>query len=447
MSDTTVLDQLGEVRDTLQTLKTDLAALCEGRKAADMSDEDVAQAERYMEQIDFYQRREQALSKYESYGSGEQSQPRGRVSEPVERPDVSRSQALSYRRDPKCGFDDFGDFARAAINASGPRGGAMDKRLAQMAPTTYSNETSGPEGGYVVPPEFSSRVMEYVGDQNSLFARCDKTPVNSALAWPKDEDSPWSTSGPQAYWEAEGSQGTQSRVNLSQSGMKLCKLFVLCPVTDELLEDAPQLGAYLNSVISRRLRWKVDFAILQGTGVGMPLGILNSPCLKTVAKEGSQTADTINSTNILKMWSAMYGDFRGNGTWVYNQDTETQLMGMVVAGTSSDVPVFLPGGPYGSNFAGAPYSTLMGRPAVAHQACETLGDHGDIVFCDFSQYLIGYKTMGPNFATSMHLYFDYGMQAIRATWRLCGMPKWSTTIAARDGSATYSPFVSLAARA
>ena len=128
-----------------------------------------------------------------------------------------------------------------------------------------------------------------------------------------------------------------------------------------------------------------------------------------------------------------------------NQDIEPQLFKMVVAGTSSDIPVWLPPG-QNNSLANAPNGTLMGRPILPHQACETLGDHGDILFCDMSQYLIGYKTAGPNFSTSIHLYFDQGLTAVRATWRLTGMPKWSTTIAARDGSATYSPFVSLAER-
>ena len=147
------------------------------------------------------------------------------------------------------------------------------------------------------------------------------------------------------------------------------------------------------------------------------------------------------------MWAACWGEFRGNATWLLNQDVEPQLFAMVVAGSSSDVPVWLPAGSPMSNLANAPNGTLLGRPIVPHQACETLGDHGDILLCDLRQYIIGYKTAGPQFASSIHLYFDYGMTAVRATWRLAGMPKGSTTIAARDGSATYSPFVSLAERA
>lgn len=434
-------DRLAQLRANLDKLQTEAKQIAEGRKAADMSAEDIARLEEIDSQADYTRGQIQARERLERLTAD----PSAGAGATGRRSAANPTGAPTAPRDPRCGFLHFGEFAQAVAMAGRPQA-QIDQRLATMAPTTYSSEGIGADGGYTVPPEFSSQIMSYIGDQGSIFALCDKTPVNNHLNWPVDEESPWSTSGPQAYWEGEGDQYTQSKLKLRTAGMRLNKLVALCPVTDELLEDGPQLAAYLSSVISRKLRWKVDFAVLQGTGAGMPLGVINAPCLKSVAKEGSQTADTVNSTNVLKMYSALWGDFRGSAVWLYNQDVETQLFKMVVAGASSDIPVWLPPG-QNNSLANAPNGTLMGRPILPHQACETLGDHGDIVFCDFSQYIIGYKSAGPTFASSIHLYFDYGMTAVRATWRLAGMPKWSTTIAARDGSATYSPFVSLAERA
>lgn len=434
-------DRLAQLRADVERLTDEARAIAEDRKAVDMSADDIARLEEIESLVTHSREQIDGLMRIERLTTGGAPDP-----EPQRRTAAASSAAPARSIDPRAGFMNFGDFAQSVAMGARPQA-QVDPRLAQMAPTTYSVEDVGADGGYLVPPEFSTKVMEYVGSAGSIYSMCDKTPVNHQLNWPVDEESPWSTSGPQAYWEGEADQYAESKLKLRTAGMKLNKLVALCPVTDELLADAPQLSAYLTSVISKKLRWKVDFAIVQGTGAGMPLGILNAPALKSVAKESGQTADTVNSTNILKMYNALYGDFRGGAAWIHNQDVETQLLTMVMAGSSSDVPVFLPSGPQGSSFAGSPYTSIMGRPAIPHQACDELGDHGDILLCDFSQYIIGQKTAGPQFASSIHLYFDYGLTAVRATWRVAGMPKWSTTIAARDGSATYSPFVSLAERA
>ncbi|MFA6046829.1 MAG: phage major capsid protein [Phycisphaerales bacterium] len=434
-------DRLAQLRADIDRLRGEARAMSEGRQAVDMSADEIARLEEIESEVTFRQEQVQARERIERLTSDAQGgSPPGRRTAPAGAGDGGRG----FPRDPRAGFSHFGDFAQSVAMA-GRRDAGLDQRLASMAPTSFSSEGAGADGGYLIPPEFSSQIMRYIGEQGSLFNLVSKTPVNNHLNWPVDQESPWSTSGPQAYWEGEGDQYTQSKLKIRTAGMRLNKLVALCPVTDELLEDAAQLATYLESVIAAKMRWKVDFAILQGTGAGMPLGILKAPALKTVAEESGQTNDTVNSTNILKMYSALWGDFRGSAVWVMNQDVEPQLPKMVVAGSSSDIPVWLPPG-QNNSLANAPNGTLMGRPIIPHQACETLGDAGDISFIDFSQYIIGYKTAGPQMAYSIHLYFDYGMTAVRATWRLAGMPKWSTTIAARDGSATYSPFVTLGER-
>ena len=441
-------DQLATLRGQVDTMRARVQELLEGRQAVDMTDEEVAELEQIDQDIDYRQARiqvlERGVARLAGAGGDGGGAGGGRRTDPNPAPG---RQAFAWGRDPRAGFDNFGEFARVASLAQRPGSPQTDERLARMAPTTWANTGSGPDGGFLIPPEFSGQVMEYVGAQGSLFDLCEKTPVNHALAWPVDEDAPWSTNGPTAYWEGEGKQITQSKINLGQSGMNLAKLTCICPVTDELMADAAQLGAYLFATIGKKLRWKVDFGVLQGTGAGQMKGLLASNALKNVAKESGQTAATINSTNISKMYSACYGDFRGRATWVFNQDCETELLKMVVAGTSSDTPVYLPSGPQGSSYAGAPFGSILGRPSIPHQACETLGTKGDILLSDFSQYLIGYKTLGPNLSTSMHLWFDYDLTAVKAVWRLMGMPRWSKTISARTGSATYSPYVSLAVRA
>lgn len=345
------------------------------------------------------------------------------------------------------GFPTAGHFAVAVRDAARPGGGTIDPRLVQNAPSTISTEGTGADGGFAVPPQFKASIWQKCTGEDSLLPRCDENPTPSnTIIVPGDEGAPWDTSsGVRAYWEHEASQLTQSKVDLKQKTIRLNKLTALVPVSDELMEDAPGLDAYLRRKTGTIFDFKLNLGIVQGTGAGEPLGILNSASLVSVEKETGQTADTIVAENIMKMWSRMYGPCRRNAVWLINQDIEPQLFSMQfrvpnAAGTDwvGGTPVYQP-----ASMASAPHATLMGRPVILSQACETLGDKGDVILVDLKQYMAAVKTGGIRTDVSMHLWFDYDVLAYRFILRVAGQPWWASAISARDGSNTYSWAVTL----
>lgn len=347
------------------------------------------------------------------------------------------------------GFQTLGHFAMSVKSAS-HRGGTVDPRLERLAPTTTGNEGSGADGGFMVPPDFRNVIMEKVLGGDSLISRCDQVTVQgNSFTCPTDETTPWQTTGGiQAYWGGEGSSTTQTKPKLGETTIKLNKLTALVPMTEELLEDAPATDAYLRRKAPAKMRFALDLALLQGTGAGQPMGVLRSPALKSVAKESGQQADTIVAMNVIKMYSAMPAENRANAVFMINPDIEPQLYKLSIPGTDNTGNfvtgwgglLYMPA----NGLSQSPYGTLFGRPVIPHQACETLGDQGDILFVDFSQYLALLKS-GPNprVDVSMHLWFDTGHTAYRFGLRVGGQPWWGSSISARDGSATYSPFVTL----
>lgn len=363
---------------------------------------------------------------------------------------------MVYQPGPKnWGFNSLGEFALSVRRASG-RGGEMEKRLQisqNLAATIYGNEGVGSEGGFAVPPDFRTQVMEAVMGEASLISLCDQITVSgNSFNAPLDMTTPWGTSGVQAYWGSEAGTKTQSKPALEEINVKLNKLYALVPMTDELLEDAPAMDAYLRRKAPEKISFKVNQAILQGTGVGQPLGILNSPALVTVADESGQQADTLVANNIIKMYSRMYAGSRPNARWVINQDVEPILPSLSLAGvdntgnavTGWGSMVYLPA----NGFSGSPFGSLFGRPIIPSEATETLGDLGDVFFIDFSQYLVILKS-GPNpkVDVSMHLWFDQDVTAFRFVLRIGGIPWWSSTVASRDAGTERSPYVVLGERA
>lgn len=346
------------------------------------------------------------------------------------------------------GWQSVGDFCVAVRNASDPSG-KVDDRLTNAA-TTYGSEGVGADGGFAVPPEFRTEILKKVVGEDSLLARCDQVPTSSnSVTFPKDETAPWGTAGIQAFWDGEASVYTQKKPALETSTIKVNKLTALVPVTDELLEDAPALSRYVQNKASDVIDFKVTDAIVNGNGAGMPLGILASSCLVTQAAEASQVATTIHGLNLINMWARMPARWRSTAAWLCHPDVEPWLMkaglqvGPAAAGAATGgTLIYMP--PNG--ISGAPFGSLMGRPIIPTQACQTIGAVGDIIFAAMPQYAAILKAGGLRSDSSIHLWFDSGQVAFRFTLRLGGQPWWSSTIAAKNGSTTYGPFVALAAR-
>jgi HK97 family phage major capsid protein len=88
----------------------------------------------------------------------------------------------------------------------------------------------------------------------------------------------------------------------------------------------------------------------------------------------------------------------------------------------------------------------MGLPLIFCEHCRTVGDKGDIILTDWSQYLVGQKSTGLQFASSIHLKFDYDQTAFKFTLRIDGQPWWKQAMVPKNGTKTISPFIALAER-
>lgn len=341
--------------------------------------------------------------------------------------------------DPKRGFADIGEFALAVKSLNTPGGARDDRLFIGAAPTDFHQETGSPEGN-MVPPAFRQEIWEAVMEEDSLISETDNEPTSSnSVEFLRDESTPWGATGIQAKWQAEAGHMEPSKLVTESEQMRLHNLYAFVTATDQLLADAPRLANRLTRKSGAAIRWKANSAIVEGTGIGQPLGYMKSNALVSVAKETSQTADTIVAANVAKMYARMLNPF--NAVWYINQDALPQLMLMTI----SNQPIWTAPN---SGFKEAPGGLLLGRPIRFSEHCETVGDKGDIHFVNLRD---GYYSIvnqgGVLYASSMHLFFDYGLQAFRWTFRINGQPFLSAPISPAKGSSTRSHFVTLDARA
>ena len=347
-------------------------------------------------------------------------------------------------QDPKRGFNSFGDFATSVRRASGGRN--MDERLriGAAAPSTFGSEAAGADGGFLVPPQFSTEIFNLAFTEDSLLPMVDNVTTSSnSMVFPKDETTPWGTDGVRAYWQAEATAATATKPKFGTSVMRLHKLMGLVPLTDELLADTNALEAYLPNLLGRSIRWKTNEAFLWGNGDGQPLGMFTGAAAVTQAKDSGQAASTVSTTNCTNMIARLPPGSYPRSVWMITPDALSALFSL----TLGNYPIYLP---TASGNAGGlqtnPYGQLLGRPIIVSQHAAAFSATGDILLLDPMFYRALTSGAGVQMASSMHLYFDADATAFRATFRVDGQPKIAAAISQAKGSNTLSPFVQLATR-
>lgn len=407
---------------------------------------------KYQSEADRLRQENETLKKAAALLAAKEKEP---VSKAVAFSDKVAATARDSEQDNRWGFSNLGEFAQEVrwSRLNGSVSPVIQKAFGRdtvQKAATGMGELVGSDGGFLVPPAFSDKIFQRVYKENALLSRTDQYPVTgNSMVFPRNAESSRANGsrwgGVRAYWVQEGSSITRSAPTFGRHTLLLHKLACLARVTDELLADYPALSGYLNRVFPDEINFVVGDSLVNGTGAGQPLGILNAACTVSVAKETGQAAATVTTQNITKMWARL---FRGMGTgenpgavWFVNQDVTPQLHTMTLGiGTAGVVTYMPPGG-----LSGKPYATLMGAPVVETEWNATLGTVGDVILADMSQMVSISKTMEA--AQSMHLYFDTDETAFRVTFRLDAQPWWASALTPFRGTATQSCFVTLATRA
>ena len=365
---------------------------------------------------------------------------------------IGNEDELHPTEDPRAGFKSFSEFAMTVKTAETTSGRVVDKRLADLhtkaASATSVQESDSEYGGYLIPEEFRNQLLEIAVKKSNILNMAMTIPMaTNALNIPyvagTDRSGGALHGGIQFYWLDEEATKTETRPKFGKIQLRLKKVAGLVYASDEILEDSPiSMEPLLTRLFSDALAWQLDNVFINGSGAGKPLGVMNAPCLISVAKETGQAADTILFENVIKAYARMYD--KTNAVWMANDDTFQQLASMSLAVGTGGAPVWLPAG----GGSGKPYDTLMGKPLIFTEHCQTLGDAGDLLFADWTQYLVGQKSgAGVKFASSIHLKFDADQVCFRFVMRIDGQPWWPSSLVGRYSSISLSPFIAIAERA
>ncbi len=342
-------------------------------------------------------------------------------------------------------FKSLGEQLASIYNAGCP-GGSIDPRLHNAA--SGMSETVSSDGGFLVQQDFTNDLLQEVFATGMLASRCRRIPISGTSNGIKingvDETSRASTryGGILGYWVDEATEKTASKPKFRKIELSLKKLIGLCYATDELLADASALEAFIRQAFVGEFGFLLDDALINGSGAGQPLGVLNAGSLVSVSKETGQAATTILAENIINMYSRRFASQTNNYVWLYNQDIEPQLYTMSLAVGTGGAPIYLPPG----GISEVPYGRLMGLPAMAIEQCATLGTVGDIILANFQNGYVLAEKGGIQADMSIHVRFVYDESCFRFVLRVDGQPVRASALTPYKGSNTQSHFIALETR-
>lgn len=430
------------------------AAIEAAAKAAsrDLTDEEVTQIQEHLDEVDRLDGEIEA-AETRTQTTERLAQARASTKMPVApRSPASSSTPIKAREgfidDPKRGYRNPREFLLEVMDVE-RRIRRPSDRLLSLKPSFQAaagsdehGEYSDPYGGWLTPPGFLPNLLQLPPEVDPIASHVTRIPMaqpSVKLAARTDKNHQTSVSGGfRVYRRAETQTVDSSRGEMEEIELNATSLMGKAFASEELLSDSVISFA---SIIEQGMREEFASRLISerlwGTGVGQFLGALKSPCLVTVDKEGSQSADTILGANVLKMRKRAWR--YSSCIWLANHDTYDELAGIHKPGTNSDVYLFAPG-----NGTDVP-DTLLGRPIVFTEYAATIGDKGDLILADWSQYLEG-TLEDLQGAQSVHVRFESRERCFLFWTRNAGAPWWRSALTPKKSASTLSPFVVLQAR-
>ena len=359
---------------------------------------------------------------------------------------VITRQKEAVADDPSKGFKEPREFFSAVMESS-RQGRVADDRLKHCLHAAVGSDEhqtgSDPYGGFTVPKGFLPTIMQVPAEVDPIAGRTTSIPMESPIikiTARVDKNHSTSVSGGlRVYRREETQEATASRMVLEEITMHAHSLFGAAYASEELLaRSRSSFVALIQNGFREEFGAHIVNERLNGTGVGEYLGILNSPATVVVSKDNSQTNDTITYSNVINMRSRCWR--YGQAIWLANHDTLPQLMQLSQAvGTAGGQVVWQP-----SAREDHP-DLLLGRPIYFTEYANTLGDKGDLILANWSQYLEGTLT-GLQSAESIHVRFLNHERTFKLWMENDGRPWWTSPLTPKNSTNTLSPFVVLEAR-
>ncbi len=235
-------------------------------------------------------------------------------------------------------------------------------------------EGTDQSGGYLVPEEYDSRLIDILNEENIMRGLATKITTSG------EHKINMAATKPAALWIEEGGALTFGDATFDQITMDAYKLHVAIKVTEELLYDAKfNLEGYILDQFGKALANAEEDAFLNGDGKGKPLGIFDT------AGGGQYNAVTsgasISADDVINLVYTLKRPYRKGASFITNDKTLASLRKLKDNNGAYLWQPSLTAGEPDRLFGYAIYTSQYAPEAAAGKAAMAFGD--------FSYYNIG----------------------------------------------------------
>lgn len=168
------------------------------------------------------------------------------------------------------------------------------------------------DGGYLVPEEYDSRLIQKLEDGNIMRS------LGHVITTSGEHKINIAATKPAAAWIEEGGALTFGDATFDQILLDAHKLHVAIKVTEELLYDnAFGLENYIIDEFGKALANAEEDAFLNGSGVGQPLGLFAETGGGTVAN----SVTTLTADDIINLIYSLKRAYRKDASFIVNDQT------------------------------------------------------------------------------------------------------------------------------
>jgi HK97 family phage major capsid protein len=289
----------------------------------------------------------------------------------------------------------------------------------QIKTTHGMNETVGADGGFLVPVEYSGTMIEFAIIMSKILSKVWRVPMKSnSSRWPRlaqTDDSFFG--GFQIHWIDEGVTKPEEKISLEQVRFDAHKAAKIIPLTDELIEDSLiNIINYCMALGTRAYMYELERCVIDGTGVGQPLGITNDPIVVANAV-ARVAAGAVSWRDLLNLEGAMNENFR-DIEWIMRRhtlaahirnmvDTNNQPVWHETWGSFNSTPTMVP--------------TIISYPYHITRNARQVGQRGDVILGDLGFYMLAVRK-DMTIDVSPYPYWTTDETAIRFVARVDGKP-------------------------
>ncbi|QRY70342.1 phage major capsid protein [Ensifer sp. PDNC004] len=311
--------------------------------------------------------------------------------------------------------------------------GAQTDDNGMQAEMRMDNDRSG---GFMVPQQFRDSIMSVQPQEALVRPRANVipagTPPDAGITIPvldQGGSAPANVFGGMTFnWIEEGGDKPETDAELGTVSLAPKEIAGHVTLTDKFLRNWQASGQFVERLMRGGVAAAEDWAFLRGNGKAQPLGVLNAPATKFVNR---LVANQIGLADIVAMVAVML--MRGGSpVWSAPQSALPQIANL--KGPDGKL-IWMENAREG--FAG----TLAGYPLRWNNRAPGLGQKGDLLLGDYSNYLIK-DGSGPYVAASEHVKFLQNKTVIKIFWNVDGAP-WMHAPFKEENGYEVSPFVGL----